>query len=495
MLSIEERIEKVKILAGIKWCGAELIKVLAEFAYDASRSGTNEQVYALMEYAESRMEHGEVLDFEASMATGISVGEIAVIYAKAAFKFALAGVGNDAFVEKIVETTLHHMTTFSTTLCLESQKDARNLLGAAGTRSVPLHDTDGGALHALWVHSSRQKKVRTRETSKGEPGTRLLVRGAEVRSARDFGLADTSLPLVLDIGCGFGTTILGLAGQWVGKPAETAGNLWGTKGRIDKAFGKKNKLKMNFIGCDLAHHCIKYASGVARRHGLAGYVSFLTMSGEDLIRKVLDLYEGSVFVTLIQFPTPYKLLSLGPQASTPSAPVASPPLTRKRHAANIDKRVSKRARGTGTGGSGDGNTQLPSIDSGFMVNQGLAELVAKLVEGKAVETGKAETRPRVLIQSNVEDVAYTMAHRLREACPVLQPVSRDSFGEIVPTATATYPQWAPTRRQKRWYDVGGKRPTGDGWLTQSAFPYARTETEATYEIMGTPLHRYLLWAE
>lgn len=57
--------------------------------------------------------------------------------------------------------------------------------------------------------------------------------------------ADTRLPLVVDVGCGFGVSLLGLAAVEHAK----RGGGW-----------------HNYLGCDLSSHCIAYASGAVCVH-------------------------------------------------------------------------------------------------------------------------------------------------------------------------------------------------------------------------------------
>jgi hypothetical protein len=52
-----------------------------------------------------------------------------------------------------------------------------------------------------------------------------------------------TLPLVLDVGCGFGVSLLGLAAAEHSRGGVAA------------------PVAYNYLGCDLSSHCIAYASG------------------------------------------------------------------------------------------------------------------------------------------------------------------------------------------------------------------------------------------
>jgi hypothetical protein len=60
--------------------------------------------------------------------------------------------------------------------------------------------------------------------------------------------ADMSLPLVVDVGCGFGVSLLGLAAVEHTRSSNTGTGTGSGKG-------------YNYLGGDLSSHCIAYASG------------------------------------------------------------------------------------------------------------------------------------------------------------------------------------------------------------------------------------------
>ena len=473
---------------GAEDCGGIMLNVLAQWAYDASRSGTPQQLDAIVEHCKEKKPFW--LDTASALAfSEVTASQLLDFYSRACFYFALAGLTADesGLIESIGGAAVALALTLKDNGAVSQEEvdAALAYVGAAGTRAMPLHAPDGRALHQLWLHSSKQKKLRTKKSSANEPGTRLAHDEVFIDSKEGFGFKDPSLPLVLDVGCGFGTTIIGLAQRWLSEP-ENAGDLWGQAGKLDS--------KCNFLGCDLSKHAIGYAKGVTKRlstktsdeekakyRRMRSRVSFLCMSGEDLLRAVLAWYPGPIFLILIQFPTPYKLMSTLDKGTEDEAKSVKSSVK----SASQDVRVDKRLGGAGDGGSGDGNTQLPSIDKGFMVSQELADLVG-------MATSKAGTG-RVFVQSNVEDVAMAMSDRIEAASKRLVPLAKDSHGRALPTEAeaknSAGEPLPPTLRQERWLALGGERPSGPGWLFSSAFPFARTETEASYENIGKPLYR------
>ena len=94
----------------------------------------------------------------------------------------------------------------------------------------------------------------------------------------------------------------------------------------------------------------------------------------------------------------------------------------------------------------------------------------------------------MFVQSNVEDVAVTMAERIEGAdTKGLVPYAGAGAGKET-NVTADVDAGL---RQDRWRAIGGSWATGPGWMSCAIFPFARTETEATYERMDKPIFRKL----
>ena len=310
--------------------------------------------------------------------------------------------------------------------------------------------------------------------------------------------ADPSLPLVVDVGCGFGVSLLGMALE-----------------RSEGGEGGEGT-RFNYLGGDLSGHAIGFANGLARRWGLtrhttaqapsmlaaesgdavlaagaaararakaggsgdlgAGRVAFCVTDAESLVRWAKYVYAGPVVQLLIQFPTPYKLEKGGGAAGGAGEPQA------------------KKAKKAGGGGGGGGGFHLPSKEQAsysedgvtFMVTPTLMELCASALAPDGL----------LYVSSNVEDVAVTMKGLLTKS---------DTAGEFEPHAPADAEtsgsaaeashwaaavQWDVPLRQRRWAEQGGERATGSGWLQSNPQgAIARTETEAVYETDGKPVHR------
>lgn len=162
---------------------------------------------------------------------------------------------------------------------------------------------------------------------------------------------DISRPLVCDLGCGMGVSLLGLASL------ENAS----THDGFDWS-------QCNFIGVDLSHLTINYAQSIAHRWNIDRKVAFVVATAESLLKHVVT-YPGRVQRILIQFPTPYRLPNDYNDTKNP---------------------------GTANGG----NSQLPkSVEDGFMVTPSLLQQCSAVLRPANGE---------LLMQSNCEDVAVWM---------------------------------------------------------------------------------------
>lgn len=163
--------------------------------------------------------------------------------------------------------------------------------------------------------------------------------------------ADPKKPIVIDLGCGMGISLLGLATL-----ANNTSSIWSN---------------YNYVGVDLSSLTINYAKGIAERWKIEGQVSFFVDRADYFLEKIKS-YPGSVKLILIQFPTPYRL----PKSSTMNFIEASPVGEKK------------------------GNSRLPSsVNDGFMVTADLLNIIAELLR---------ESNGELVIQSNCEDVAVWM---------------------------------------------------------------------------------------
>ncbi len=106
---------------------------------------------------------------------------------------------------------------------------------------------------------------------------------------------DDTRPLVVDVGCGMGVSILGLA--------STDDELDCSKESSRLLLDENLKWsECNFIGVDLGALGIDYARGVAHRCDMEGNLHFAIDAAEDFCRH-LESYPGDVRCCMIQFPT------------------------------------------------------------------------------------------------------------------------------------------------------------------------------------------------
>jgi len=305
--------------------------------------------------------------------------------ADAAFWFALAGVTDSELFELLTRVCTKEIERFGERPSCRA-KDILTIaerIAAAGVRSdldlerammkalkakafgshaskvdasefLDLH-SDHCAL-MIWKFSTRQRKQRCflkTAAEHWEQHNSLTSQSlATNRSSRDLHwdkiFADSRRPLVIDVGCGMGVSLLGLASLGA---ADCQNFDWPS---------------YNFIGVDLSSVAIAYANGIARRWELQDRLTFVVDSAENLLQS-LRTYPGSVELILIQFPTPYRLLP--------------------------------------TSESG-GNSQLPSsATDGFMVTIELLQLAAGLLQ-----KSHANQKGRLIVQSNCEDVAVYIRH-------------------------------------------------------------------------------------
>jgi len=299
----------------------------------------------------------------------------------------------------------------------------------------------------LWKFSGRQKKAGTNNDPSSLSSTNghinndvvvdtnaaIIKKGKEDFHVRQhkptLQFQDKLRPLVLDIGCGFGTSLLGLAT---------------TSNNDGDMMGKDDWVHYNFLGVDRSQLALNFAQGVATRWGLTNKLQYIWESAEDCLDLIETEYEGNVGLIMIQFPTPFRLDT----GNTPG----------------------KYEQSTG-------NLQLPSdVKSGFMVSEELLQKVAKIL---------SKSGGRFLFQSNCEDVAATVRQRAveRHGMKVVE----------VPHHVETVADMQnPTLRDLQWAELGGSRAIGPGWSTQPLLPpRGVTETEAACELNGTPIHRFI----
>ena len=310
----------------------------------------------------------------------------------------------------------------------------------------------------LWRRATRLRKV--------APPAAATSAAALAAAADAF--EQPELPLVLDLGCGFGTTLLSL-----GDPC---------RAEQRRSLAPLLPERFNMLGCDGVASKVAFARGVAARWGTSGNCSFAVASANE----TLEWARGSQIAgLLLQFPTPFRI-------------------------------------------AGGANTQLPDADDGFMASRALLQTAAALLRnGGAIQAANAATKatpvaaaPWLLLQSNVEDVALAMRGIAEEAGLVAvtaeELVLRTRVGQSVARGAnelgglgeAQEPRPIATgregfvsgergeRRRARAEELNGSpapRASGPGWLDANPLG-VRTETEAALEVSGRRIFRVLLCA-
>jgi SAM-dependent methyltransferase len=354
-------------------------------------------------------------------------------------RIAAAGVNNDLFKDLQIKAAD----------CLESKdpKDIkviveRGVLGLLRQGKFELHSER--SLLWIWRFSTRQRKQRSflsfaakhwkeRDNKLEEQTKKDEYINHDIDWSKIF--EDSSRPIVLDIGCGMGVSILGLASLDQDSKYQT---------HEMNGFDFHN---CNFIGADLSGLAINYASSISNRwERTRGKTYFTLKSAEDAV-DMLKTYPGGVALCMIQFPTPFKFKS------------------DETDGASSDQKLHSIVH--------QGNQQLPSdAFNGFMVTKSLLKSIRSLLD----EDGC------ILIQSNVEDVAVYMKDLAEnvgfQPLNASNPVERlDSSGEL------------PKRTQK-WVSLGMERAEGSIWSSNVILPKrAATETEVACMINKTPVHR------
>ncbi|KAL3919231.1 MAG: hypothetical protein SGPRY_005705 [Prymnesium sp.] len=344
--------------------------------------------------------------------------------ADAAFSFALAGVRDGKLIDALAHQQADEFGRWSGAQPLTTLQTCEKL-AAAGVR----------ASHPVF----RQGAATLRSFAEGLEGEerRKLIQAADRAEdvALEAGAKDAQAPLVVDLGCGFGSSLLSLIDAEDGRGDGTC-----TRGAI------------NLLGCDASPLKVAFARGVAARWQVAGRAQFACASALATLAEIRESYPGGTAVVacgiLLQFPSPYR------------APSAN-----------------------------SGNLQLPTAvdDDAYMVTTTLVQAVHQTLS----PTGW------FIIQSNVEDVAvhargiaeaegfYALPDPHDEQCDRSSPIRGDtSLLKSEQPRKTSYGQ----KRRERIVDAFGAdfpRAVGLGWWDDNPLGnVAASETEAMLEEVG-----------
>jgi SAM-dependent methyltransferase len=286
----------------------------------------------------------------------------------------------------------------------------------------------------LWRFSARQTKPKATDPSiSDDKRLKPLETHKFTRSVIPMlpNFQNNCRPLIVDLGCGLGVSLLGLATT--------------STSRVDERYGPSNLLEeidyesCNFLGADLSQLAIGYARGIGKRWGVNDKLQYSWASAEQCLDMIDASYKGRVPLIMIQFPTPYRL-------------VAS---------------------------KSYGNSQLPSDqDSGFMVSERLLRKISTIL---------SRSGGKLLLQSNCEDVAVAMRHTAveRAGMRVIDWSPSHRVNSI--------DDESQTLRSMDWIRLGGERAVGPGWLSTPVLPpRGATETEVACHLQKKLVHRCLL---
>ena len=270
----------------------------------------------------------------------------------------------DRFAAAGVRPSSSNIVTLSTLL---STKDDYRVSTDEVMARWDLH-ADASSL-LVWKFSTRQRKQRDFLTSAARHWQSQCSSTSDVqlKSTTYYWkemFKETERPLIIDIGCGMGLSLLGIAST---ANSDEESHPW---------------VYCNFLGVDLSPLAIGYAEGIARRWGYEHSLRFVVDTAERALKAVKSSYPGPVSQILIQFPTPYRLI---PSNATSS--------------------------------NYQGNTQLPkTAQEGFMVSEELLKLAATLLQ---------KSHGSLLLQSNCEDVAIHMCKTAIERAGMIGTQSKD----------------------------------------------------------------------
>lgn len=261
---------------------------------------------------------------------------------------------------------------------------------------------------------------------------------------------DPTLPLVVDVGCGLGVSLIGLLAS-------------SKAGVTEHSSQSQSQLNLdwsccNYLGGDLSPAAIRWAEGLTARWKLRGQCQFSHVSTETLLEYLLQA-KVNVALILLQFPTPYRLQQEEVDKEEPS--------------------------------SNGCNLKLPSgpTDDSFMANPKILRRMADLIT-QSSKSNSNKQPAYLLVQSNCEDVALQISATLTdlglEAVSSEVPRSLDSLASITPTTRTK----AWLKDQQQIDNQPTRRAAGEKWSAEPYLPVL-TETEAACIHQSPPVHRCL----
>jgi SAM-dependent methyltransferase len=334
---------------------------------------------------------------------------------------------------------------------------------------------------------------------------------------------ECSRPLVLDLGCGFGTSLLGLCmslrGELPSNPEEESpykrpkltpsSLLESTNPQLAAYLDSQGQVRAkgcNFLGCDMSKRAINYANSLSSRWRIRNKCQFIHCSVDDvldLVSSSASSYSGPVIWININFPTPYSQRLLQYVAGMQSF------VCSKR---SMVLAISSPSRSLGALGTVPvsplvsdpvpllptplGNSQLPESLNDFMVSPNLFRKCALVFE-------KQTTRPFVgfvYLQSNAEDVALTMRTFIDSLLLERSEIS-PPYPELAPLSLTEDKILTSTRGRYRCVDSAESSisPALVSALWNSSIPEAAMDVTVTWATPETAItnssKRQEIWSE
>lgn len=309
-------------------------------------------------------------------------------------------------------------------VCLEKKGyDDTDLIHSLKSGDFGLH-SDRPCLW-LWRFSAKQKKIKLSDNAYSNNKFRSQILW------NDY-FRDTKKPIVVDIGCGCGVSLLNLAS--ICKDEDLSGNTRDIQSLEWPA--------CNFAGVDLNKQLIGYANAVVSRTSNKRVHFFCDQALEFL--NSLQTYPGAIAIIMIQFPSPFRL-PLGERCG--------------------------------------GNSQLPSTSTdGFMISDEMVEIITLLLK---------KSGGLLLLQSKCEDVAIYTKRLFTESGEMECLPCTSAVKDI----EQVYSSNKRPKRTDQWLQLfpDSERAQGKHWSSRSLLPdLGRTETEVQCENEKIVVHRCIL---
>ena len=313
---------------------------------------------------------------------------------------------------------------------------------------------DERALCLLWRKNRRGNKAGLQRADKIDIDVDLdTTSNTSSKSGTNIMISDLfenpELPLIVDLGCGLGLSMLGLAYS-----------------------NRKEGEKFNFLGVDMSESALQYAEGISSRFLLQGNCRFLKSEALLAVYSIQSSYRGDVQWYIVSFPTPYHI--------------------------NNNKNYKNNTVLTG-------NTQLPNEEK-FMFSVDLVRAMedSLLQYNKKTDRRKEENslinRCRgIFFQSNAEDVSLHMKKIIEDTCSnALNLPDSSEFqiaegGELCKwvedvneiSKSGDVREGSRLNKYLKAYSEASLAPRaiGEGWLSRNPFPFGKTETETACELL------------